>query len=145
VPNLPRPEGFVPSDMEKGAYVLVDTPDADIVLMATGSEVHVCVHVQAALARDGHKARVVSVPCLEAFLEQPDAVRKKVLPPGARLVAFEAGVTHLWKGVVRDHGLVIGLDTYGRSAPDKVLADKFGLTSAKVHARISAWLAERTV
>jgi transketolase len=140
VPNLARPEGFVPSDMEKGAYVLADAPGADIVLLATGSEVHVCVQVQAALAKDGRKVRVVSVPCLEAFLEQPAAVREKVLPRGARLVALEAGVTHLWKGIVGENGLVIGLDHYGRSAPDKVLAEKFGLTSAKVHARITEWL-----
>jgi transketolase len=140
LPTLKRREGFEVREMEQGAYVLSDSASApDLVLIATGSEVHVAIEAKGLLEATGKHVRVVSAPCVEAFLEQAPSVRAAVLPPGIPVVAIEAGRTTGWYALVGSTGHVIGIDTYGASAPDTVLADKFGLTAKRVFENITAW------
>jgi transketolase len=142
VPTVPRDAGFDPADVLKGAYVAQEASGGkpDLVIVATGSEVQLAVGARAKLEAAGKKVRVVSALSLEVFAEQDEAYKKRVLPPGVRRVSIEAGRTDPWRGVVGESGLCIGIDRFGASAPDKVLGEKFGLTTDAVTAKISAWL-----
>ncbi len=141
LPVIARANGFSPADILKGGYV-VSTPAGtpDVVVMASGSEVHVAVEASAILASRGITARIVSVPCLEQFMDQPDAYRNDVLLSGVPRVAFEAGRGESWGRLIGRDGLFIGIEHFGASAPDKVLAEKFGFTAPQVAARIAAFL-----
>ena len=143
VPNLKRDAGFDPKSVLKGAYVLQEAAGGkpDLVIVATGSEVHLAVGAKERLEKAGKaKVRVVSAPCLELFAEQGEAYRSQLLPSGTKKVSIEAGRTPPWKAVVGDGSLNIGIDRYGASAPDKVLAEKFGLTVDAVTKSIESWL-----
>jgi transketolase len=127
----------VPEDaVDRGAYVLRDPPDGaepDVLLIGTGSEVKLCVQAQELLQADGIAARVISVPCAERFLEQDDGYRDEVLLPGVRArVAVEAAATLGWERFTGDLGAVIGMHTFGASAPDKALFEHFGFTAQRV-------------
>ena len=138
LPILPRPEGFDPRAMLAGAYVVSDTARPELVLMATGSEVSLAVELSDKLAQAGHPVRVVSIPCLELMLAQPEANREALLPRGVPRVALELGVTALWKGIVGDDGMVVGIDHYGASAPAKRLKAEFGMTAEALFERVQA-------
>jgi transketolase len=139
--NIPRPAGFDNATMLRGAYVIAEAAGAPtLVILATGSEVEIAVAAKKALDADGHKVRVVSAPCWDAFERQDAAYRAEVLPPGVRRVVLEIGVTGPWYGVVGEGGLVIGHDDFGVSAPDKVIQKEFGFTPEAVVARIKAHL-----
>ena len=136
--NLPVLDRTVagPADgLQKGAYVVRDPQDSrpDLLLMASGSEVHIALAAAAALSDKGIAVRVVSIPCWELFEEQPEEYRRMVLPPEvtARL-AVEAGVPQGWHRYVGSRGIVIGLTHFGASAPYEVLYEKFGLTTDHV-------------
>jgi transketolase len=127
----------VPNDaVDRGAYVLSDPADGaepDVQLIGTGSEVQLCVEAQKLLAEEGIAARVISVPCAERFLEQEDGYRDEVLLPGVRArVAVEAAATLGWERFTGDLGSVIGMHTFGASAPDKALFEHFGFTPQRV-------------
>ena len=141
LPVIGRPASFTPADALKGGYV-VSTPTTvpAVVIMASGSEVHVAVEAAASLASEGITARVVSVPCLETFLAQSAEYRSQVLPAGIPRVAFEAGRGMPWGSLIGCDGLFIGVEHFGASAPDKVLAEKFGFTAPQVAERIAAFL-----
>ncbi|MDA8427813.1 MAG: transketolase [Geobacteraceae bacterium] len=128
-------------DIRKGGYI-VSTPAGrpDGVIMASGSEVHVAVEAAAQLAADGIACRIVSVPCLESFMAQSQEYRSQVLPAGVPRVAFEAGRGESWGRLIGCDGLFIGIEHFGASAPDKVLAEKFGFTAPQVAERIRAFL-----
>ncbi|MGB5617584.1 MAG: transketolase [Desulfobacterales bacterium] len=121
--------------LQKGAYVLRDPQDSrpDLLLMASGSEVHIALAAAAALSDKGIAVRVVSMPCWELFDEQPEGYRRLALPPEvtARL-AIEAGSPQGWHRYVGSRGIVIGLTHFGASAPYEVLYEKFGLTADHV-------------
>jgi transketolase len=138
-PNLPRPEGFDPKVMLKGAYVIADASEPTLVVVATGSEVDVALGAKAILDAEGERVRVVSAPCWDAFEREDRAYRKAVLPPGVPRVVVELGVTAPWRGVVGEDGLVIGHDGFGISAPDTVIREHLGFTPAAVAAKIRAW------
>jgi transketolase len=131
----------------RGAYILLEAPgegDPQVILMASGSEVHVAVAAAQALLAEGVRARVVSMPCWELFEAQPLAYRQQVLPPQIRArVAIEAGATLAWGRYVGLDGVVIGLDRFGASAPAKVLFEQFGLTAEAVVTAARKLLAER--
>ena len=117
--------------IEFGGYVLSDPPGGklDVILIATGSEVDLAMQAAKTLAQDGVGARVVSMPCTNVFDRQPQAYRDSVLPPACRKrVAVEAGVTDYWRKYVGLDGRVVGIDTFGASAPDKDLFKYFGFT-----------------
>jgi transketolase len=141
IPPLKRSRPADVREALRGAYALVDVPDPDVVVVATGSEVAL---VQAALADlpGGHRVRLVSMPCVERFLKWPGDEQRKLIPHGkARLVAVEASGGLDWYRIVGD-GLVVGIDRFGASAPEKALADAYDLTPSKVAGRIGRWLAE---
>lgn len=134
----------VPLDPEailRGGY-LVDAPaDATFTLVATGSEVPLAQAALEALAKQGVVGRLASIPCLECFLEQPKAWRDEVVPPGQRVAVVEAArATEWWQLAGRD-GLVLGIDRFGSSAPEKALAEDYGFTPARVAERVTRWLA----
>jgi len=126
----------------KGGYVVVDAPAPKIVFVATGSELHIAVGAAERLAADGIGARVVSMPSVERFFEQPEDYRESVLPAAvpARLVV-EAGRTLGWERVSGPFGDIVGIDRFGESAPAEELAVFFGLTVDAVTARARATLA----
>lgn len=142
VPTLVRDAGFDPKNVLKGAYVVQEATGGkpDLVIVATGSEVQLAVGARVELEKQGKKVRVVSAPSLEIFAAQDASYRDAVLPKGVRRVSIEAGVTGPWRQWIGDDGLAIGIDHFGASAPDKVLAEKFGLTVPAVTAKIQAWL-----
>jgi transketolase len=120
-------------DLGKGAYVLTPTiNDADIILIATGSEVSLALAARDRLAPEGFNATVVSMPSWELFDEQEQEYRDRVLPPAIRKLAIEAGVTMGWKKYVGDAGAVIGWDRFGMSAPGGVALERAGFTLENV-------------
>ncbi len=130
VPILPpHPEGVA-----RGGYVLAEAEGGDpqVVLIGTGSEVHLALEARRLLAEKGVRARVVSLPSWELFDAQPEAYRQEVLPPHLPKVAVEAAVPLGWERYVGPRGTVLGLDRFGASAPGKVLFEKFGFTPERV-------------
>jgi transketolase len=120
----------------KGAYRLSAAKAArKVVLLATGSEVELAMNVATSLEAQGIGADVVSMPCWELFDAQDAAYRADLLPTDALLVSIEAGVTLGWQKYV-GHGLTIGIDSYGASAPAPVLFDHFGLVPEKIVPKI---------
>jgi transketolase len=135
LPTLDRSQLHSASGVAKGAYVLADPPDGRIgvILLATGSEVHLAMAARDELAAGGIGARVVSMPCWELFDRQPRSYRDEVLPPAVKArVAVEQASTLGWDRYVGDGGAVIGMHTFGASAPLKELLTKFGFTPERV-------------
>ena len=123
------------ADVAKGGYVLRDTPDAKVILIATGSEVELAVKGFDALAAEGIAARVVSMPSTDVFDRQDAAYKASVLTRGTPRVAIEAGITAFWYKYVGLEGAVVGIDTFGESAPAPVLFKHFGFTVENVVAK----------
>jgi transketolase len=142
LPHFKRDDNFDPKDVLKGAYIAQEATGGkpDAIIIATGSEVGLAVGARERLEKAGKKVRVVSAPCLDVFEEQDQAYREKVLPKGVKKASIEAGITQPWKCWVGDDGLSIGIDRYGASAPDKVLAQKLGLTVDAVTEKLTSWL-----
>jgi transketolase len=136
VPVLDRPVGGV----ARGGYVL--RPGGDVVLVATGSEVSLALGAADLLVDRGVDARVVSLPCWEAFFAQDAAYRDGVLGVGIPRVSIEAAATFGWERVVGD-GLKIGVDHFGASAPAERIAAEWGFTPDAVAGRVAGWLAGR--
>lgn len=143
LPTLDRNETAPAADLKYGAYIIKDFGEKppEIILLASGSELHIVLQAARDLADKGLAARVVSVPCRELFETQPAAYKNKVLLPGVKArIAVEAGASQGWHRYVGDQGLVIGLDHFGASAPIKVLYEKFGLTAGQVVAAAESLL-----
>ncbi|MGD9762285.1 MAG: transketolase [Candidatus Binatia bacterium] len=129
LPTLDRTKYAPASGLAKGAYVLADPPDRnpEVLLLATGSEVALCVSAYEALAAEGIKARVVSMPSWEVFERQSREYRDSVLPPEVTArVAVEQASTLGWAHYVGREGAIIGMRTFGTSAPLKDVQKKFG-------------------
>ena len=126
----------------KGAYILKDSATAaDVVLIATGSEVSIALAVQSALAEKSIAARVVSAPCLEWFSQESAAYRESVLPKTTRLkVSIEAGIAQGWREYIGDNGIAISLEHYGASASATKLFAEFGFGPDAIVAKIEAAL-----
>ncbi len=125
--------------VEKGAYVLADaTSKRQVILIATGSEVHLAMQARDLLEAEGIGVRVVSMPCMELFAAQDDAYRKRVLPGGAVRVGVEAGVRMGWdRWLLGERGkfgkaAFVGMDSFGSSAPAEELFEKYGITAQGV-------------
>ena len=119
--------------MRKGAYILSEAKgSADVILIATGSEVDLAAKAQEALAASGVNARVVSMPSTNVFDRQDQAYKDSILTPGVKRVAIEAGVTDFWRKYVGLEGGVVGIDTFGESAPGGVVMEHFGFTVENV-------------
>ena len=131
----------------RGGYVLAEAEQGspEIILIGTGSEVHLVMAAQEALHKQGVKARVVSMPSWELWDEQPEAYKEQVLPRDVPKLAVEAGITQGWRDYVGDSGDVIGLDRYGASGPGKVVYEKLGFSVENVVERALALLETSSV
>jgi len=130
------------ANIRRGGYVLLEPASApQAILIATGSEVSLAVDAAQALNADGHAVRVVSMPSTDAFLRQDAAYRESVLPAAIRhRVALEAGIADYWYRFVGLDGLVIGMESFGASAPAAALFKHFGFGKDAVLAQIGAYL-----
>ena len=118
----------------RGGYILAGEGDPDVVLMATGAEVHHILGARDLLAEKGVNASIVSLPCLEVFDEQDQSYRDEVLPPGVPKVAVEAAASMGWHRYVGENGALVTLDRFGASAPMPVVLEKLGFSPANVAA-----------
>jgi transketolase len=135
VPTLDRSTYNSAEGLAKGGYVLADPPDGDpeVILIATGSEVHLAVDAYEELTADGVKARVVSLPSWFLFDNQPEEYRESVLPGAVQArVAVEQASTLGWDRYVGPQGKIVGMHTFGASAPLKEVLVKFGFTPDRV-------------
>lgn len=136
---LERPTGFDNAQIERGAYTLFESAaKPELVFVATGSEVMLALAAAKELSAKT-SVRVVSMPCVELFRKQPENYQRELIPDAARRVTIEAGSTGGWREVVggsRENTLTLGIDRFGASAPQKVLAEKFGFTTPAVVARV---------
>ena len=126
LPVLDTKKFSVNAGVAKGAYILVDEPELDLVLVATGSEVDLALEAARALAKSGTRVRVVSMPSWELFAKQPAEYRDSVLPLNIPTLAIEAGATLGWYKWVGRTGDIIGLDRFGASAPGEIVMEKMG-------------------
>jgi transketolase len=134
VPVLDRTKFASASGLARGAYVLADAKDGkpDVLLLASGSEVSLCVNAYERLAEEGIKARVVSMPSWEIFEQQSQDYKNSVLPPEVTArVSVEQASTMGWDRYVGPGGHILGMHTFGASAPFTVLQEKFGFTPDK--------------
>jgi len=131
LPFVPR-DAVTQANIAKGGYVIAETAstlgEAKLILIATGSEVDLALKAQAKLAEEGIAARVVSMPCTNAFDRQEAAYKASVLTKGVPRLAIEAGVSDFWRKYVGLEGAVIGIDRFGESAPAGQLFKEFGFT-----------------
>lgn len=135
LPTLDRNKYLPASGLAQGAYTLADSPGGhpDVILIGTGSEVSLCVEAYEQLTSDGIKARVVSMPSWDLFEQQDQSYRDHVLPPAVTSrVAVEQASTFGWAHYVGSTGTIIGMTTFGASAPLKVLQKEFGFTKERV-------------
>jgi transketolase len=136
--GIPVLEGTSSEGVAKGGYVLgggTPADDADVIIIATGSELQLAVAAQKLLADKDIRAYVVSMPCVEWFEKQPQEYRDSVLPPDVSArVAVEAGIAQSWYKYVGDTGEIVSIEHYGESADDKTLFREFGFTPEAVAA-----------
>ncbi|MCA1323286.1 transketolase [Herbaspirillum sp. alder98] len=140
LPFQPRNDAQI-KDIARGGYVLRDAADAKLILIATGSEIELAVKAADALSAEGIAVRVVSMPSTDVFDRQDRAYQASVLTRGVPRVAIEAGVSAFWYKYVGLDGAVVGIDTFGESAPANVLFKHFGLTVENVVAKAKEVLA----
>jgi transketolase len=144
LPTLDRTQYAPASGLAQGAYVLADAPGGkpEILLLATGSEVSLCIAVYERLIAEGIQARVVSMPSWELFERQSQTYRDQVLPPNVTArISVEQAATTGWDRYVGPAGTSIGMNTFGASAPLKALQKKFGFTPERLMAAVKEQLA----
>src|SRR3974390_3278947 len=135
LPTLDRSKYAAASGVARGAYVLGDSPggNPEVILIASGSEVSLAVEAHEKLLAEGIRSRVVSMPSWDIFDHQPQEYRDSVLPPGVRArVAVEQASTFGWERYTGLDGRIIGMKTFGASAPLKELQRKFGFHPEQV-------------
>ncbi len=144
LPDLPAESGDryaeAAEGCRRGGYTVVNTDKADVILVANGSEVSLLVDVASKLKESGVSARVVSVPSIGLFNNQPLEYRRSVLVPGVPVFGLTAGLPSTLRSVVGSDGEVFGLDHFGASAPYKVLDEKFGFTVPAVSEKVLSFL-----
>jgi transketolase len=146
LPTLDRTKYASADGLHQGAYILADAPDGkpDVLLLATGSEVSVAIQAYEQLKAEGVKARVVSMPSWDVFEKQPAEYRDKVLPPSVSArVAIEQASTFGWSRYVGNTGHIIGMSSFGASAPLKELQKAFHFTADDLVAAAKSQLAQR--
>lgn len=133
-------EETVLANAAKGAYVLSPAADPKVILIGTGSEVELCLKAQAKLAEEGVAASVVSMPSWDLFEAQSEEYKASVLPAGVTKFACEAGTTMGWARYTGSEKNVLGINTFGASAPGGVLMEKYGFTVDNLVAKVKAVL-----
>ncbi|MFN7931618.1 MAG: transketolase [Blastocatellia bacterium] len=141
LPTIDRTKYGAVEGALKGAYILADAEQIDVILIASGSEVSIALGARETLAAEGIGARVVSMPSWELFEQQAREYRDEVLPPAITArVAIEAALMQGWERYVGLQGITIGMTSYGASAPLKVVMEKFGFTTANVVEKVKVLL-----
>ncbi len=134
--NLPviDREKYAPAENAmKGGYILSDDENPELILIATGSEVHIALEAAEKLRSEGKKVRVVNIISTEIFEKQSEEYREKVLPNSTRRrVVVEAGTTFGWEKYATMNGKIIGVDRFGESAPGNIVLEKFGFTTKNI-------------
>jgi len=146
LPTIDRAGTAPATDLHKGAYILTETKGKtpDVILIATGGELHFAVEAKPELEKKGHAVRVVSMPAMEIFERQSQVYRDSVLPPNNwKRLAIEAGSPMSWYKWIGPNGDMIGMTTFGASAPYKDLAPHFGFTVENVVARAEKLIAKK--
>jgi transketolase len=139
VPAIDRSKCASAEGLHRGAYVLDEAVGGkpEVVIVATGSEVHICLEAKDLLQEKGIPTRVVSMPCWEFFSEQPREYRQSVIPREARLrVSVETATSFGWERWIGEDGLTLGIDRFGASAPSEVVLSHFGFSGKQVAGRI---------
>ena len=135
VPVLNQPMDVIVQGVSKGAYVVHEQDNPELVFIATGSEVSLAIDI--ANKMKDKRIRVVSMPCWEIYENQTNEYKESIIPRrGALKVSFEAGITLGWERYVGSNGMSIGLDHFGASAPGQHLAEEFGFTPDKIEPKI---------
>jgi transketolase len=135
------PEGTRYEETDKGAYIIAGSDDDyDVILLASGSEVSTLVEGAKLLKADGIKTRIVSVPSEGLFRTQPRQYQESILPTGAKIFGLTAGLPVNLEGLVGANGKVWGLESFGFSAPYKVLDEKLGFTAENVYNQVKSML-----
>ena len=143
IKDLPSQAGDRRADAEgarRGGYVVIDTPDPDVILVANGSEVSLLCDVAVLLNAEGIRARVVSVPSVGLFEMQPEDYRLATIPAGLPVYGLTAGLPTTLRSIVGPQGYVQGLERFGASAPYTVLDREFGYTPESVLDRVRRFL-----
>ena len=140
IKNLPA--GTPYEGVEKGAYIVSEAEGGkpDIILLASGSEVSTLVESAELLKKDGVKTRIVSIPSEGVFKNQDKAYQESVLPEGVKTFGLTAGLTITLEGLVGRNGKVFGLNSFGYSAPYKVLDEKLGFTAENIYKQVKEML-----
>lgn len=144
LPVIDRTKFASAEGVTKGAYVLLDTsPDFNLILIATGSEVSLAIKAQEELLQGGIHSRVVSAPCLEWFADQDEKYQHQVLPKNVKArVSIEAGIAMPWQKLIGDNGVAVSIENFGASADAKTLFTHYGFTVENVVAAAHASLAK---
>ena len=143
-PHAPTQDPYTGGQgVSQGAYVLAGESSASIALIATGSEVSLALDVMKTLTAEGLTAKVISAPCLELFDQQPQSYHQSLWGEASLKVAIEAGSPQCWHHYVGTEGLIIGMDTFGASAPYKDLMTHFGFTADQIRLKIHTQLREK--
>lgn len=136
------PEGTDYSQVRKGAYIVKDDPNYDVILLASGSEVSTLLAGAELLNADGIKTRIVSVPSEGLFRTQSKEYQESVLPKGAKIFGMTAGLPVTLQSLVGVEGMVYGLESFGFSAPYKVLDEKLGFNTENVYKQVKDYLSK---
>lgn len=136
------PEGTDYSQVRKGAYIVKDDPNYDVILLASGSEVSTLLAGAELLNADGIKTRIVSVPSEGLFRTQSKEYQETVLPKGAKIFGMTAGLPVTLQSLVGVEGMVYGLESFGFSAPYKVLDEKLGFNAENVYKQVKDYLSK---
>ena len=136
------PEGTDYSQVRKGAYIVKDDPNYDVILLASGSEVSTLLAGAELLNADGIKTRIVSVPSEGLFRTQSKEYQESVLPKGAKIFGMTAGLPVALQSLVGVEGMVYGLESFGFSAPYKVLDEKLGFNAENVYKQVKDYLSK---
>ncbi|MDY2771391.1 MAG: transketolase [Prevotella sp.] len=136
------PEGTDYSQVRKGAYIVKDDPNYDVILLASGSEVSTLLAGAELLNADGVKTRIVSVPSEGLFRTQTKEYQESVLPKGAKIFGMTAGLPVTLQSLVGVEGMVYGLESFGLSAPYKVLDEKLGFNAENVYKQVKDYLSK---
>ena len=139
LPVLDRTKYAAARETLKGMYIVDSDADkpAEILIIASGSDLHLGMAVAEKLREQGRGSRVVSAPCLEVFRAQAEGYRKKVLPKRMKKrLVIESGIVQGWEGVLGDSGIFAGLDDFGLSGPADAVAEKLGMTVPAIMAKI---------
>ncbi len=133
IPTIDRDRYSSAEGALKGAYILEDSETPEVIFMGTGSEVHICLDAARQLKKEGVHARVVSMPCWELFDLQSDEYKESVLPGSVKVrIAVEAASKLGWEKYAGDQGIIVGMESFGASAPYQELYQKFGFTAENI-------------